>query len=144
MSVRITVHAEEFIAFMKSEPERAKAVLRDWQQQGSRETEQQMSLFAPIRTGTYRESIGSRFTPKGFVTYPNVDYADIVEEGTGPHIIRPRNAKALRWFNEAGAQFFAKKVEHPGTAPQHVVKRTAEQMRGVLGYLYRRIWETHH
>lgn len=36
-------------------------------------------------------------------------------EGTRPHIIRAKNAKALRYTNAAGDVVFARGVNHPGT-----------------------------
>lgn len=42
--------------------------------------------------------------------------ANYMEEGTQPHIIRPRRAKALR-FHVGGRVVFAKMVRHPGTRP---------------------------
>lgn len=57
-----------------------------------------------------------------------VGYAAAVEFGTRPHIIRPRNAKALAWGGErrlSGAlrsgsspTHFARLVHHPGTRKQ--------------------------
>lgn len=35
--------------------------------------------------------------------------------GTRPHVIRPRNAKALRFRGSSGEHVFAGKVNHPGT-----------------------------
>lgn len=43
--------------------------------------------------------------------------AMFVHEGTRPHIIRPRNAKVLRYWLGSGAVVFAMKVNHPGTRP---------------------------
>jgi hypothetical protein len=50
---------------------------------------------------------------QGVVTcdHPAVFY---VLDGTRPHIIRPRRAKALR-FEVGGGVVFAKRVRHPGT-----------------------------
>ncbi|MFH8577113.1 hypothetical protein [Streptomyces zaomyceticus] len=50
---------------------------------------------------------------QGVITcdHPAVRY---VLDGTRPHVIRPRNAKALR-FDMGGRIVFAKKVNHPGT-----------------------------
>jgi len=49
----------------------------------------------------------------------NEEFGDIVlylEEGTAPHVIRPKNKKALRWKTGGGDKFaFAKEVHHPGT-----------------------------
>ncbi len=44
--------------------------------------------------------------------------AAFVEFGTPAHIITPKTAKVLRWVDETtGKVRFAKKVNHPGTAP---------------------------
>lgn len=43
-------------------------------------------------------------------------YALFHHEGTRPHVIRPRRAKALR-FVSGGQVIFASKVNHPGTKP---------------------------
>ncbi|WP_327415386.1 hypothetical protein [Streptomyces sp. NBC_01233] len=50
---------------------------------------------------------------QGVITcdHPAVLY---VLDGTRPHVIRPRRAKALR-FDMGGRTVFAKKVNHPGT-----------------------------
>ncbi len=46
----------------------------------------------------------------------------LVLEGTRPHIIRPRRAKALR-FEVGGEVVFARKVRHPGTRPNNFLAR---------------------
>lgn len=56
------------------------------------------------------------------------NYAGYVEHGTKPHVIRPKNRKALAWGGErrlsgrlrsgASATHFAQKVNHPGTKPK--------------------------
>lgn len=46
--------------------------------------------------------------------HPAVHY---VLNGTRPHVIRPRRAKALR-FDIGGRTVFAKVVHHPGTRPR--------------------------
>ena len=40
-------------------------------------------------------------------------YSNFVHFGTRPHIIRPKNKKALRWVSN-GSFIFAKEVKHPG------------------------------
>ncbi len=49
----------------------------------------------------------------------NEEFGNIVlylEEGTKPHIIRPKDKKSLRWKVGSGDRFaFAKEVHHPGT-----------------------------
>ncbi len=52
-----------------------------------------------------------------------VRYGGILEEGSKPHIIRPKNKKALYW---KGASHPVKAVKHPGTKPRAVVEPTAK------------------
>ena len=56
---------------------------------------------------------------------PNVPYAVFVHEGTKPHIIEPRNKKALRWVAR-GEFAFAKRVHHPGTEKDQFLYEAAE------------------
>ncbi|MEU9805427.1 HK97 gp10 family phage protein [Mycobacterium sp. NPDC050853] len=75
---------------------------------------------APVRTGNLGRQVtegqigftGPR-TISGNVR-DDADYALYVHEGTRPHLIRPRNAKALR-FQIGGRTVYAKLVRHPGT-----------------------------
>lgn len=53
-------------------------------------------------------------------------YALAVELGTRPHEIKPRFRRALRW-PVAGGFAFAKRVRHPGTAPQPFLEPAIEQ-----------------
>lgn len=45
----------------------------------------------------------------------DVPHALVHHEGSRPHVIRARNAKALRYVNSAGDVVFARGVHHPGT-----------------------------
>lgn len=60
-----------------------------------------------------------------------VRYGRYLEDGTPPHIIRPKFKKALR-FAGAGGFIFARKVNHPGTSPRPVVGPTAEKYKPKL------------
>lgn len=51
-------------------------------------------------------------------------YAEYVEYGTGPHVIRPRNKKALWW---PGAEHPVREVYHPGTSPNPFFQRGIER-----------------
>jgi hypothetical protein len=42
------------------------------------------------------------------------NYAAPVHEGARPHVIRPKNARALRFEVEGGRVVFARRVNHPG------------------------------
>jgi len=69
-----------------------------------------------------------------------VGYAAAVEFGTGPHVIVPRKAKVLAWGGNrrlsgtlrsgASAEFFAMKVNHPGSrAKPYLVPGAKAAMR---------------
>lgn len=85
--------------------------------------------LAPVKTGRYRSSIRWEPVPSagGFGTRygSDVNYADIIENGSRPHEIRPRDARVLA-FKVGGDQVFAMVVQHPGTAGQHVLERSLE------------------
>lgn len=58
---------------------------------------------------------GSKVTTTAKNTAPHARYVD---EGTPPHLIRPRSARVLR-FEADGGVVFARRVQHPGTRPTH-------------------------
>jgi hypothetical protein len=71
------------------------------------------------RTGALRRSIVGRVVRRDVVGTSGVieataPYANIVENGSRPHEIRPRRARFLRW-ETAGEVHFSKLVRHPGT-----------------------------
>jgi hypothetical protein len=74
----------------------------------------------PVRTGNLGRSIGEgqvRVTGPRTVSgsvHATARYAAPVHEGSRPHVIRPRRAKALR-FEIGGRTVFAKMVRHPGS-----------------------------
>lgn len=58
-----------------------------------------------------------------------VDYGAILEEGSKPHVITPKNGKALYW---KGATHPVKKVNHPGTKGFHTFEKTLEQNKEAI------------
>jgi hypothetical protein len=101
----------------------------------------------PVRTGTLRRSITSRVEDGGNrgVVGTNVPYARPVHEGSKPHIIRPRRAKALR-FQAGGETVFAKFVRHPGTRGQPFLAEGLRRSRATVDRLLQqageRLWES--
>jgi len=77
---------------------------------------------APVDTGRLRNSINWK-TEGNVIKIFMMDYAIHVEFGTQPHIIRPKNAKALHW-KSGGNDIFATVVHHPGTRPQPFIRNT--------------------
>lgn len=99
------------------------------------DTTREAKLMVPRKTATLARSIAPyRVNAREAVVRASAHYAAYVERGTRPHVIRPRNAKALRFpargvsttlagrvrASEArklgrGAYTFARSVNHPGT-----------------------------
>ena len=72
------------------------------------------------RSGHLSQSVGWRPEGEmGAVVYVQAPHAEYVEEGTKPHIIRPRRRKALKIPNPSGQGYLIRaKVSHPGTTAQ--------------------------
>lgn len=82
---------------------------------------------APVRTGNLRRSIRlGTISARVAQTVASANYAAHVEYGTGPHEIRPRRRRALRWRAADGGVVFATKVNHPGTRANPFMARGAE------------------
>lgn len=100
-------------------------LLQRWQLLGVRKAK----LRVPRKTGTLGRSIHpGDVTEDGATIVASAAYARYVEEGTRPHVIVPVRAKVLAWGGarrlsgslRSGAkpEFFAKRVNHPGTRPR--------------------------
>lgn len=85
---------------------------------------------APVKSMALKRSIhatylgGSRWTITA-----SAPYAKFVHEGTRPHVIRARNARALRFFWERqGKVVTLRQVNHPGTAPNPFLTRAMNRV----------------
>lgn len=75
-----------------------------------------------IRTGRLRDSVGQSYHPDHVTRIhgwtleigTTVPYAPYHQQGTAPYVIRPREAKALRFVGNDGDWVFAREVHHPG------------------------------
>lgn len=80
--------------------------------------------LSPVDTGHLRNSITYRKVQYGYeISMPY--YSLYLEYGTPPHIIRPKDKKALSWTEGKGGggqRYFAKVVHHPGTRPQPFIR----------------------
>ncbi len=108
-----------------------------------------ISVNKGAHSGAYRRSINMQVLKQGkndvAVIGSHMEYAPYLEEGTRPHIIRPKNGKALAWkstravvkeFRGKGAKkssggeyqkssrwmMFAKYVKHPGTKAKWILR----------------------
>ena len=95
-------------------------------------------ILCPVDTGRLRASIQGQLKrnillrPR-FEVGSNVEYAPYVNDGTRPHIIRPRTARALR-FVVGGQVVFARVVHHPGTRAQPFLDRALREIAAPRGY----------
>ena len=64
---------------------------------------------------------GGRFVGHDLRRAPQAEWVNM---GTPPHVIMPKNKKALRWSG-GGRFFFAKKVNHPGYIGDAYIIRAA-------------------
>lgn len=99
------------------------------------DTTAEAKRLVPRKTGNLGRSITpGALTNSDALVVARARYARYVELGTRPHVIRPRNAQALRFpakgtpvtlsgrartgaVRAGGAYAFAKEVHHPGTKP---------------------------
>lgn len=83
------------------------------------------------RTGHARQALNGKASNKGndyvISLSHGVEYGEILEEGSKPHVIRPKNKKALYW---RGANNPVKVVNHPGTKGKPIIGPTLENNIG--------------
>jgi hypothetical protein len=94
------------------------------------------AIGCPVDSGRLRASgrmkVGeSGKGPRGVVEYP-VKYAAAVEDGSGPHVIRARKKKALR-FKYGGRTVIVKSVKHPGTKARPFLTQAAQEVAAAEG-----------
>jgi hypothetical protein len=75
------------------------------------------------RSGLLEASIKLDELPEGFALYPNVYYAQIVNDGAGPHTI---NGNPFLMFVKNGQLVFTKHVNHPGFKGKQYIDNTLE------------------
>lgn len=78
---------------------------------------------AHARQGLHGETESSSNQHTIYIAY-GVDYGEVLEEGSKPHVIEPKNKKYLYW---KGAAHPVKKVNHPGTKGFHTVEDTLKE-----------------
>lgn len=88
---------------------------------------------APVDEGKLSGNIGVvKFSDFIWGVLIDVAYWRPVQFGSRPHIIRPKNAKVLR-FETKGNIVFAKFVNHPGTEPNPFIDRAMDLTRPRIG-----------
>lgn len=98
----------------------------------------------PRKTGRLARSIvPGAVDADSAIVEARTNYAGFVEHGTRPHVIRPKNRKALAWGGDrrlsgrlrsgSSPTHFATKVNHPGTKPEPYLVPGAEAAASKLG-----------
>lgn len=126
INARVDIHQPEFD---RQTGQHLRRRMASWQ----RQTATQARVDVPVKTGNLGRSIGEgpiRFLGPRLVTgsvHAKADYAVYVHEGTRPHLIRPRRAKALR-FQVGGRTVYAMRVSHPGTRARPFLRNAGERV----------------
>lgn len=125
------------------------ASLRELENTGRRVVNR-AKILCPVDTGRLRASIKGKanrtwtLRPQ-FTVSTNVDYAEMVHDGTRPHIIRPKRAHTLRRsargvvkpalrFEINGRIVYARVVHHPGTRARPFLDRALREETAGRGY----------
>jgi hypothetical protein len=104
------------------------AVVRE----GALFAERQVAGRTPVRTGVLRASVHpTQVGPLAWKVASPVAYAPAVEDGSRPHIIRPRRGKYLV-FVAGGRRVFARSVHHPGTKGRHMFAQSIPDIVAAL------------
>ena len=92
-----------------------------------------------FKTGALRQSLRNKAEPKGidkdrrrvFHDRNRAPHAVFVNFGTRPHVIKPKDKKALRWAGPNGF-IFAKEVNHPGyKGDAYMVRAATDAIRSM-------------
>jgi hypothetical protein len=96
----------------------------------------------PWRTGFLVQSFRADLHPGYLRWFPTAKYAPYVQFGTRPHVILPKNKKALYW---PGAEHPVRMVKHPGTKPnqfmERIIGRAQPEINTVFGNALSKIAE---
>jgi hypothetical protein len=83
------------------------------------------------QSGAYRRGLKKeRFIRRGVAGVrltATAGHSAVLEFGSRPHIIEAKNGAALSW---PGARHPVRKVHHPGTAAQHILRNALRAARG--------------
>jgi len=90
------------------------------------------TINCPVDTG--RLSWGIKIFPTSigfskYLLYDNVEYAEAIEFGTDPHVIKIKNKKVLA--NKKKGIIFGKQVMHPGTEAQPYFRPALDQVKNI-------------
>lgn len=88
---------------------------------------------APSDTGNYKGQIA--YDGENTVI-AQANYSAAIEYGTVPHVIEPNEKEALA-FNSNGQYIVRKKVHHPGTKPNPVMRNAAAKVQKEIPQIWK-------
>lgn len=88
---------------------------------------------APADTSNYKNHI--EYDQKNSVI-AHASYSAAIEYGTKPHIIEPTGGKKALAFQKDGQEIIVKKVNHPGTKPNPVMRNAALKVKKQVGGMF--------
>lgn len=83
--------------------------------------------------GGLRNSWHAEISPLQGVVYTDKNYAIYVHEGTRPHLIKPKNGRALFW---QGAVHPYRVIHHPGTKGNPFARRAFERNQNEIEKMF--------
>lgn len=90
---------------------------------------------APVNSGNYRSEIN--YDGANTIT-AQANYSADIEYGTGAHEITAQTAQALH-FKQNGKDVFYKKVNHPGTRPNPVMRNAAAKVQKEIPQIWQQV-----
>lgn len=99
---------------------------------------EQIQTNAPFkrRTGNLQDSAGFKLIKVGgriLRVFDKAKYANAIEYGSRPHIIRAKNKQFLRFKGSGGQWVFRRLVHHPGNKPYKFLWKATWSAHRVLG-----------
>ena len=73
--------------------------------------------------------------------YPNEDVLMYMEEGTGPHVIKPQKPGGYLHFFIGSDEIFTRSVFHPGTPAYKMVGSVEAELRSKVDWLTKRFFD---
>lgn len=103
----------------------SEGAFRELERRGERTKQLALALYEPHRkTGDYGRGlklVRTRIRGNAAVQLVATDWKSaILEHGTRPHVIEPKNKQALNW---PGGRHPVARVNHPGTPAYHILRR---------------------
>lgn len=113
---------------------------------GTRRTFNRANVLTPVDTGNLRShnQMTAKRQPPGAVgwVYNTAEYADVVHDGSGPYIIRPKARRTrtgrppMLKFEVNGRTVYARQVRHPGTKGRPWMARAGREVAAQTGFTW--------